>query len=115
ILRLRKQQRQFGAAQQNELLQKIGAGERAEATDHAKGKTIVDHVGAFGDPRHSSTRALSSSVASSFETHRFAMLLRMRSETLMVRSAATPRVSNHQAHFLSRSYADNLPLRSRRT
>jgi hypothetical protein len=26
-----------------------------------------------------------------------AMLLRMRSETLMVRSAATPRVSNHQA------------------
>jgi hypothetical protein len=44
--------------------------------------------------------ALSSSVASSFETHRFAMLLRMRSETLMVRSAATPRVSNHQARWV---------------
>jgi hypothetical protein len=36
-------------------------------------------------------------VASSFETHRFAMLLRMRSQTPMVRSAATPRVSNHEA------------------
>jgi hypothetical protein len=37
-----------------------------------------------------------SPVASSFETHRFAMLLRMRfSRSLMVRSAATPRVSNH--------------------
>ena len=46
------------------------------------------------------SRALSSSVASSFETHRFAMLLRMRSETLMVRSAATPRVSNHQARWV---------------
>jgi hypothetical protein len=44
-------------------------------------------------------RALSSSVASSFETHRFAMLLRMRSETLMVRSAAT-RVSNHQGRWV---------------
>ena len=44
--------------------------------------------------------ALSSSVASSFETHRFAMLLRMRSETLMVRRAATPRVSNHQARWV---------------
>jgi hypothetical protein len=36
------------------------------------------------------------SIASSFETHRFAMLLRMRSETLMVRSASS-RVSNHEA------------------
>jgi hypothetical protein len=36
-------------------------------------------------------------MASPFETHRFAMLLRMRTETLMVRSAATPRVSNHEA------------------
>jgi hypothetical protein len=48
-------------------------------------------------------------MASSFETHRFAMLLRMRSQTLMVRSAsrrqvyvacvnlATMRVSNHEA------------------
>ena len=44
--------------------------------------------------------ALSSSVASSFEKHRLAMLLRMRSETLMVRSAATPRVSNHQARWV---------------
>jgi hypothetical protein len=35
-------------------------------------------------------------MASSFETHRFAMLLRMRSETLMVRSASS-RVSNHEA------------------
>jgi hypothetical protein len=42
--------------------------------------------------------------ASSFETHRFAMLLRMRSSivqdeisVLMVRSAATPRVSNHES------------------
>ncbi|SHG24891.1 hypothetical protein SAMN05443248_0872 [Bradyrhizobium erythrophlei] len=46
------------------------------------------------------SRALYSSVASSFETHGFAMLLRMRSETLMVRSAATPRVSNHQARWV---------------
>jgi hypothetical protein len=36
-------------------------------------------------------------MASSFETHRFAMLLRMRSQTLMVRSTATPCVSNHEA------------------
>jgi hypothetical protein len=42
-------------------------------------------------------------AASSFETHRFAMLLRMRSSsqdevlTLMVRSVAKPRVSNHEA------------------
>jgi hypothetical protein len=35
-------------------------------------------------------------MASSFETHRFAMLLRMGSRTLMVRSAAS-RVSNHEA------------------
>jgi hypothetical protein len=35
------------------------------------------------------------SGTSSFETHRFAMLLRMRSRTLMVRSAE--RVSNHEA------------------
>jgi hypothetical protein len=34
--------------------------------------------------------------ASSFETHRFAMLLRIRSWTLMVRSASS-RVSNHEA------------------
>src|ERR1700722_20265955 len=33
---------------------------------------------------------------SSFETHRFTMLLRMRSQTLMVRSASS-RVSNHKA------------------
>jgi hypothetical protein len=45
---------------------------------------------------------ISSSVASSFETHRFAMLLSMRSkvlvshQTLMVRSAPS-RVSNHEA------------------
>src|SRR5882724_10903593 len=50
-----------------------------------------------------SVRASSSSVASSFET-RLTPLLRMRSctlvvrsQTLMVRSAATPRVSNHEA------------------
>ena len=35
-------------------------------------------------------------MGSSFETHRFAMLLRMRSQTLMVRSASL-RVSNHEA------------------
>jgi hypothetical protein len=35
-------------------------------------------------------------LAASFETHRFAMLLRMRPEILMVRSA-TSRVSNHEA------------------
>jgi|GEM_PF-1145699 len=40
--------------------------------------------------------AISASMASSFETHRFAMLLWMRSETLMVRSASS-RVSNHKA------------------
>jgi hypothetical protein len=50
----------------------------------------------------------STSMASSFETHRFAILLRMRSQTLMVRSASEPvigprfartrwRVSNHEA------------------
>jgi hypothetical protein len=37
----------------------------------------------------------SGSGGSSFETHRFAKLLRMRSRTLMVRSAK--RVSNHEA------------------
>jgi hypothetical protein len=42
-------------------------------------------------------RAFSSAVASSFETPACGGLLRMRSETLMVRSAATPRVSNHVA------------------
>ncbi len=49
------------------------------------------------------TSAISTSMAASFETHRFAMLLRMRSqtpmvrtETLMVRSAPS-RVSNHEA------------------
>jgi len=36
-------------------------------------------------------------MASSFETHRFSMLLWMRTSTLMVRSVATPRVSNHEA------------------
>jgi hypothetical protein len=42
-------------------------------------------------------------MASSFETHRFAMLLRMRSsswmrcQTLMVRSRALGGVSNHEA------------------
>jgi len=35
-------------------------------------------------------------MASSFETHRVAMLLRMRSQILMVRSAPL-RVSNHEA------------------
>jgi hypothetical protein len=35
-------------------------------------------------------------MASSFETHRFATLLWMRSQTLMVRSAPS-RVSNHEA------------------
>jgi len=35
-------------------------------------------------------------MASSFETHRFAMLLWMRSENVMVRSAPS-RVSNHEA------------------
>jgi len=40
--------------------------------------------------------AISTSMASSFETHRFAMLLWMRSQTLMVRSALS-RVSNHEA------------------
>src|SRR5664279_2496031 len=36
-------------------------------------------------------------VASSFETPAGGGLLRMRFQTLMVRSAATPRVSNHEA------------------
>src|SRR5664279_1200919 len=36
-------------------------------------------------------------VASSFETPAEGGLLRMRSSTLMARSAATPRVSNHEA------------------
>jgi len=36
-------------------------------------------------------------MASSFETHRFAMLLRTRSQTLMVRSRALRDVSNHEA------------------
>src|SRR5580700_3285709 len=40
--------------------------------------------------------AISTLMASSFETHRFAMLLRTRSETLMVRSASS-RVSNYEA------------------
>src|SRR5580700_7834804 len=40
--------------------------------------------------------AISTLMASSFETHRFAMLLTMRSQTLMVRSASS-RVSNHEA------------------
>jgi hypothetical protein len=43
------------------------------------------------------TGAFSGSVASSFETHGFAMLLRMRSLTLMVRSAK--RVSNHETRY----------------
>jgi hypothetical protein len=42
------------------------------------------------------SRAFSTSMASSFETHRFAMLLRIRSQTHMVRSASS-RVSNHEA------------------
>ena len=37
----------------------------------------------------------------SFETA-LSRLLRMRSETLMVRSAATPRVSNHEARWVRR-------------
>jgi hypothetical protein len=37
-------------------------------------------------------------VAPSFETHRFTMLLGTRSFFLMARSAATPRVSNHETH-----------------
>jgi len=40
---------------------------------------------------------ISASTASSFETHRFAMLLRMRAQTLMVRSRALRGVSNHEA------------------
>src|SRR6185437_1553806 len=40
--------------------------------------------------------ATSTSTASSFETHRFALLLWMRTRTLMVRSASS-RVSNHDA------------------
>ena len=40
-------------------------------------------------------------ISSSFETHRYAMLLRMRSETLMVRSAK--RVSNHEARHAATS------------
>jgi len=39
----------------------------------------------------------SGSGALSFETHRFATLLRMRSRTLTVRSAK--RVSNHEARY----------------
>jgi hypothetical protein len=39
-------------------------------------------------------------MASSFETHCFAMLLRMRSQTLMVRSASS-RVSNHETGLLT--------------
>src|SRR5260370_11728308 len=39
-------------------------------------------------------RAFAGAVASSFERPACGGLLRMRSETLMVRSAATPRVSN---------------------
>jgi hypothetical protein len=45
-------------------------------------------------------------VASSFETHRFAMLLRMRSSAVMVRRAATPRVSNHEAAGLHQTALD---------
>ena len=44
-------------------------------------------------------------MASSFETHRFATLLRMRSQTLMVRSASS-RVSNHEATVRSDSEFD---------
>ena len=40
--------------------------------------------------------AISALMASSFETHGFAMLLGMRSQTLMVRSAPSP-VSNREA------------------
>jgi hypothetical protein len=44
-------------------------------------------------------KAFSGSVASSFETHRFRDApqdeVRIRSWIFMVRSAATPRVSNH--------------------
>jgi hypothetical protein len=36
-------------------------------------------------------------MASSFETHRFAMLLRIRTQSLMVRSRALRGVSNHEA------------------
>jgi hypothetical protein len=43
------------------------------------------------------TSAISTSMASSFETHRFAMLLWMRYETLMVMSRALRGVSNHEA------------------
>ncbi len=46
-------------------------------------------------------------MASSFETHRFAMLLRMRSQTLMVRSAPS-RVSNHEASGDSRNDSSEL-------
>jgi hypothetical protein len=41
-------------------------------------------------------------VDSSFETPAFGGLLRMRSETLVVRSAAAPRVSNHEAPMSGR-------------
>ena len=56
---------------------------------------LLSPPGIHSEPPASS--AVSTSMAPSFETHRFAMLLWMRPETLMVRSAATPRVSNHEA------------------
>jgi hypothetical protein len=59
-------------------------------------------VDARDEPGHDGQRssAFSGSGASSFETHRFTMLLRMRSQTLMVRSAK--RVSNHEARYAAK-------------
>ena len=49
------------------------------------------HLGGAGD-RRGQVSAISTSMASSFETHRYAMLLWMRSQTLMVRSASSRRL-----------------------
>ena len=61
----------------------------------APGVVKIKHHERSSQLMESST--ISTSMASSFETHRFAMLLRMRSQTLMVRSRALRGVSNHEA------------------
>jgi hypothetical protein len=79
-------------------MQQIGKGLTTRDRMHAGGFRPKVFVGAVCLWRGVVTRW----CASSFETHRFAMLLRMRSEpmershTLMVRSASS-RVSNHEA------------------
>ena len=53
-------------------------------------------------PGHDGQRAsaFSNSEASSFETHRLTMLLRMRSQNVMVRSAK--RISNHEVRYAAK-------------